>query len=103
VQDNVDVHDSVDPCLASQPRGFLDLPHPNRSLGCSRDRGQPFVFTVGVGQVIKGWDTQVLKMKVGEKAKLTCPPDYAYGARGIPGVIPPAATLIFDVELLKIN
>ncbi|KAI8093426.1 uncharacterized protein BX664DRAFT_329681 [Halteromyces radiatus] len=69
----------------------------------SRDRGQPFQCKIGVGQVIKGWDEGVQKLSVGEKAKLTCTPDYAYGPRGIPGVIPPAATLIFDVELLKIN
>ena len=62
----------------------------------SRDRGQPFSFVVGVGQVIRAWDTQVLKMKVGERAKLTCAPEDAYGARGFPPVIPPNSTLIFD-------
>ncbi len=69
----------------------------------SRDRGQPFQFVVGVGQVIKAWDTQVLKMKVGERAKLTCAPEDAYGERGFPPVIPPSSTLIFDVELLSVN
>ena len=69
----------------------------------SRDRGQPFTFVVGVGQVIRAWDTQVLKMKVGERAKLTCAPEDAYGARGFPPVIPANATLVFDVELLSIN
>lgn len=69
----------------------------------SRDRGQPFQFVVGVGQVIRAWDTQVLKMKVGERAKLTCAPEDAYGARGFPPVIPPNSTLIFDVELLSVN
>lgn len=54
-------------------------------------------------QVIKGWDEGVIKMSLGEKAKLTITPDYGYGARGAGGVIPPNATLIFEVELLKIN
>ena len=69
----------------------------------SLDRGQPFEFTIGAGQVIKGWDTGVLGMKIGEKRKLTIPYDMAYGEAGIPNVIPPKATLIFEVELLKIN
>jgi len=69
----------------------------------SRDRGQPFKFKIGEGQVIKGWDEGVAKMVVGQRAKLTCSPDYAYGDRGFPGVIPPNSVLIFDVELLGIE
>ena len=79
----------------------------------SLDRGQPFEFVLGVGQVIKGWDMGVLGMnpthkimggmKVGEKRKLTIPYEFAYGEAGIPGIIPPKSTLIFEVELLNIN
>jgi FKBP-type peptidyl-prolyl cis-trans isomerase len=69
----------------------------------SVDRGQPFVFTLGIGQVIKGWDQGVAQMRVGDKVKLTLPPELGYGARGAGGVIPPNATLVFEVELLKVN
>ncbi|KAF3284612.1 FK506-binding protein 1A [Orbilia oligospora] len=69
----------------------------------SVDRGSPFETAIGVGRVIKGWDEAVPTMRVGEKATLTITPDYGYGARGAGRVIPPNATLIFDVELLGIK
>ncbi|KAL5355895.1 peptidyl-prolyl cis-trans isomerase [Aspergillus floccosus] len=69
----------------------------------SVDRGQPFRTQIGVGGLIKGWDEGVPQMSLGEKAKLTITPDYGYGAGGVGGVIPPNATLIFEVQLLKIN
>ncbi len=69
----------------------------------SRDRGQPFQFVIGMGQVIRGWDEGVAQLSIGQRAKLTCSPDYAYGPRGYPGVIPPNATLVFDVELLSVG
>jgi len=69
----------------------------------SIDRGTPFVFTLGQNSVIQGWELGVLGMKVGEKRKLTIPPELAYGSQGAGGVIPPNATLIFEIDMISIG
>jgi len=75
-----------------------------KKFDSSRDRGKPFEFVIGKGQVIKGWDEGFAQMSVGQQAKLTITPDYAYGTQDVGnGLIPANSTLIFDVELIKVK
>jgi len=78
---------------------FMD----GKKFDSSVDRDEPFTFVLGAGQVIAGWDLGVATMKIGDKVKLTIPPDLAYGRQGYPGAIPPNATLLFEVELLALG
>ena len=88
------------------PRGAMVSVHYTGKLtdgtvfDSSVSRGQPLQFPVGTGRVIRGWDEGIVQLTKGQKAILTCPPDYAYGANGFPPVIPPNATLIFEVEVV---
>ncbi|XP_028297164.1 peptidyl-prolyl cis-trans isomerase FKBP1A-like [Gouania willdenowi] len=72
-----------------------------KQFDSSRDRGEPFKFKLGLGQVIRGWDEGVAQMSKGQLAQLTCTPDFAYGSAGYPPIIPANSTLIFQVELLS--
>ncbi|GAA5915336.1 hypothetical protein JCM5296_000047 [Sporobolomyces johnsonii] len=105
----IDVVERPSSCLIkSQARDQLAMHYDGKlsngtPFDSSRKRGQPFVFTLGVGQVIKGWDQGLMDMCPGEKRQLTIPPELGYGARGAGGVIPGGATLVFDVELLEIK
>lgn len=95
--------DAVNPVVGNKVQvhysGYLT---DGKMFDSSVKRNQPFEFTLGAGQVIKGWDEGIALMKVGEKCRFVIPYQLAYGEKGYPGAIPPKATLVFDVELIKV-
>uniref|UniRef100_A0AAQ4P070 peptidylprolyl isomerase n=1 Tax=Gasterosteus aculeatus aculeatus TaxID=481459 RepID=A0AAQ4P070_GASAC len=91
------------PARCQPARCEISMLQNGKKFDSSRDRNKPFKFKIGRSEVIKGWEEGVAQMSLGQRAKITCTPDMAYGATGHPGVIPPNATLIFDVELLKLE
>uniref|UniRef100_A0A9L0JK52 peptidylprolyl isomerase n=1 Tax=Equus asinus TaxID=9793 RepID=A0A9L0JK52_EQUAS len=91
------------PALGDLTLGKTGMLEDGKKFDSSRDRNKPFKFMLGKQEVIRGWEEGVAQMSVGQRAKLTISPDYAYGATGHPGIIPPNATLVFDVELLKLE
>ena len=111
--DSLQVHDIVTGAGASPRVGqtcvmhytgwLLENGEKTRKFDSSVDRGEPFEFRIGVGQVIQGWDEGVITMQVGGKRELIIPPHLGYGAHGAGGVIPPNATLLFEVELLGLR
>ncbi|XP_068616071.1 peptidyl-prolyl cis-trans isomerase FKBP1B isoform X2 [Brachionichthys hirsutus] len=82
---------------------YIGMLQNGKKFDSSRDRNKPFKFNLGRLEVIKGWEEGVAQMSLGQRAKITCSPDLGYGTTGHPGVIPPNATLIFDVELLRLE
>nr|XP_055099244.1 peptidyl-prolyl cis-trans isomerase FKBP1A-like isoform X1 [Symphalangus syndactylus]XP_055113447.1 peptidyl-prolyl cis-trans isomerase FKBP1A-like isoform X1 [Symphalangus syndactylus] len=82
---------------------YIGMLEDGKKFDSSRDRNKPFKFMLGKQEVIRGWEEGVAQMSVGQRAKLTVSPDYAYGATGYSGIIPPHATLVFNVELLKLE
>ncbi|XP_019394986.1 PREDICTED: peptidyl-prolyl cis-trans isomerase FKBP1A isoform X1 [Crocodylus porosus] len=85
------------------PRLKTGMLEDGKKFDSSRDRNKPFKFVMGKQEVIRGWEEGVAQMSVGQRAKMIISPDYAYGSTGHPGIIPPNATLIFDVELIKLE